>query len=231
MTILVYDVKKTDGMELVRIIKDQRPGDEVHFFDKREEIAKFADSHLYQVVFICDHDDTEDTRLTAQDITHVIPGVNLIIAAKDTDLCPDAIRLHASGYILYPPDEKKVAFEFENLLYPATDDIPLIRVSGQGPEIYINDRPVEFAYSRTATLFEILLSLDGAMISTASIGDRIWDESKSVEKRRSYLQNLRMDLKKTLARWDLEDAVKHRRGKMWLDTDRFRLEYRRNMEK
>lgn len=230
MTILVYDVKKTDGRELVRIIKDQRPGDDVHLFDKREEIIKFADSHLFQLVFVFYHEDPGETRETSNTLTHVIPNVNLVIAAKDYSFCPEAVRLHASGYILYPLDEKKVVYEFGNLLYPVMDELPVIRVFGEGPDIYINDRPVDFAYSRTAKLFEILLSLDGATISTASIGDRIWDDSKSAEKRRTYLQNLRFDLKKTLAVWGLEDAVKHRRGKMWLDTERFRLEYRRDME-
>ena len=230
MTILVFDTDKKSGGHLAEIIGKQCPMDDVHYFCEKEELIRFAGGHLFQVVFLRVCMKREELKAIGHRLTHIIPGVNLILVAEDEGYCLDAIRLHASGYMLYPADGKKIRYELQNLLYPVTDKLPVIRIEGSVPEIYINDSPAGFAYSMTAALFEILISLNGAMISTALIGDRLWDESKSLEKKRSYLQNLRLDLKKTLAAWGLEDALKHRRGKMWLDMDRFVIEDRRNVK-
>ena len=227
MTILVYDSAGKDGKRLSESLKKICPDDKVSFFCREKELLEFAGEHLYQTVFMFLNDEPVKELELSDKLMHIIPRVNLIIAAKDEKFCLRALKLHASGYIILPADEDRIREELENLLYPAPLELPVISADEKTSEISIDGKQLCFSYRLTAKLFILLLKADGAMVSTASIIDMLWEE-KTPEKSRSYLQNLRSDLKKTLAGAGLEDLLMHRRGKMWLDRDRFRLEFRRN---
>ncbi len=219
-TILVYDRQGDTGTVLTGLLKRLCPADRVYGFTGAEDILKYADGHLYQVVFVRLLNAGEELGL-ARSLTGMIPGVNLIFLSDDKESMVDAIRLHASGYICLPLTEESVEYELGNLLYPVQSELPVISVRGEPSEVYIDGRPVHFAYRKTSELLVLLLQMKGAMLRTERMSDYLWEEDKPVEKSRSYLQNLRSDLIHTLSMYGLDGAVCHRRGKMWLDRDMF----------
>lgn len=219
-TILVYDRQGDTGTALTGLLKRLCPADRVYGFTGAEDILKYADGHLYQVVFVRLLNAGEELGL-ARSLTGMIPGVNLIFLSADKESMADAIRLHASGYICLPLTEEAVKYELGNLLYPVQSEPPVISVREDASEVYINGAPVHFTYRKTAELLILMLKMNGAMLRTEKIIDCLWEEDKPVEKSRSYLQNMRSDLIHTLSMYGLDGAVCHRRGRMWLDRDMF----------
>ena len=50
----------------------------------------------------------------------IIPHTNIVFVTGYSDYMMDAIRLHASGYLLKPVDEDQLREQFDNLLYPTS---------------------------------------------------------------------------------------------------------------
>ena len=223
MTDLIYDSGQTAGEELHDILMKLDPEDRVLLFSDKSGILKYADSHIYHTVFVCLNGVTEEEFELSSALLNMIPGVNLIFLAEDEGYIRRALNMHASGYILLPLDEEKVRFELGNLLYPVASEVPEIIVDHDKYEIFIDGKPVSFAYSRTKELFMLLLRMDGAMVRNEKMMDYIFEENKPQDKSRSYLQNLRSDLIHTLALYGLDGAVCHRRGSMWLDRTKFTI--------
>ena len=219
MTILVYDGKGEKGEELTGLLGELTPDDRVHLFNNPKEITDYADSHIYNVVFVCLYD--EDDISLALALMHIIPEVNMILTAQDERYMKQALYMHASGYICMPLTEEALEAELSNLLYPPAPGCPVVRWDEKSGEVYIDGEPVHFAYSKTRDLFILLLSMKGAMVRTEKMRDHLFDEDKQDGKSRSYLQNLRSDLIHSLARYGLEDAVCRRRGRMWLDRNKY----------
>jgi len=221
MRILVFDGDEKNGQVLYDILKSVSPLDETRIFKDRKELMDFAHGHIFHLVFLFPDRDPEKTAGLGAALSRVIPGVNLVFVCEDEGFCMEAIRLHASGYIKLPLGEENVREVLENLLYPVPRKLPVIEVDEAGNEVYINGVPAAFSYNRTKLLMVLLLKLKGATISSVSLRDRLWEEDKPAERTSSYLQNLRADLRKTLAGFGLEEAVKQRRGRMWLDSELF----------
>ena len=224
MVILVYDRsgKAADG--LPGLLKAGYGEDSVHYFTDRSELMHYADRHIFHVVFLCLSDKAEEELDDAGKLCLIIPGVNLIIISEDERYMSRALKLHASGYICLPFTEEAVDSELHNLLYPVYDDLPLLRLERRnGITVYIDEKPVSFAYKKTGELLALLIDMEGGMLSNEVMIDRLWEESKDIDKSRSYLQNVRSDLIHTLSAWGLQEAVKHKRGRMWLDMSRFRV--------
>ena len=224
MTILIYDRSGQEGDKLSDILKKLVPDDNIQFFTEEDELLRYAGGHIFHVVFMRLEGSGEGELKLSGVLSRMIPGVNLILMADTEGFMAEAIRLHASGYICLPVTEEAAGRELSNLLYPVSHVLHVIRLDDKKPEVYIDEKPVSFAYSKTKELFILLLKMDGAMLRSEKMRDCLWDEHKPVEKSRSYLQNLRSDLIKTLALYGLEDAVCRRRGCMWLDRGKFVLE-------
>ncbi len=224
MVILVYDSsgKAADGLH--GILKAGYGEDNVHYFTDRAKLMHYADRHIFHVVFLCLSVQAEEELDDAGRLCLIIPGVNLIIISEDERYMSRALKLHASGYICLPLTEEAVDSELHNLLYPVYDDLPLLRLERRnGITVFIDEKPVSFAYKKTGELLALLFDMEGGMLSNEVMIDRLWEESKDIDKSRSYLQNVRSDLIHTLSAWGLQGAVKHKRGRMWLDMSRFRV--------
>ncbi len=224
MVILVFDRVKDTGEELSGMLKEMYGEDSVHFFRDRDGLIRFCERHIFHVLFFCVSGETEKDLLLSEEAMHLIPEVNLILLYRDDSLISRALKIHASGYIRLPVTREKVESEMDNLLFPVYESLPEIRIEeGDKIKVYINDTPVRFSYEKTARLLNLLLDRRGGMLSTGEMINGLWEEDRDIEKSRSYLQNIRSDLLHTLSRYGLKDVVKHRRGRMWMDTGKFRV--------
>lgn len=224
MVILVFDREKDTGEELSGILKEMYGEDVVYFFNDRDRLTAFCERHIFHVLFFCVSGQTEEDLLLSEETMHLIPEVNLILLYRDESLIGRALKIHSSGYIMLPVTREKVESEMDNLLYPIYESLPEIRIEdGDIIKVYINDTPVRFSYKKTAKLLNLLIERRGGMLSTGEMINGLWEEDRDIEKSRSYLQNIRSDLFHTLSLYGLRDAVKHRRGRMWMDTGKFRV--------
>ena len=141
------------------------------------------------------------------------PKINLIFTTGFSEYASRAFRVHASGYIIKPVTPDKVLAEMGHLRFsPKDQTASRVRIRAFGPfEIYIDEVPVSFKYTKTKELLAILVDRKGTLCSTSTICGCLW-ENDAVDAHRSYLKNLRRDLFTTLTDHGCEEIITRSKG-------------------
>ena len=150
------------------------------------------------------------------------PFVNLIFINEDGSFGFEAMKLHASGYILSPAKSPDVKKEMTELRYPEFKNKQK-RVFAQtfgNFELFIDGEPVAFKYSRTKEIVAILVNNRGAQTTNGEIIASLWEDDGDPEKKLSYLCNLRQDLQNTLKKYKAESIIIKQRGSMAIAKDK-----------
>ncbi|MBQ8109597.1 MAG: response regulator [Clostridia bacterium] len=154
------------------------------------------------------------------------PLVNLIYTSEKQDCCPGALALHASGFLSKPVTQADAGRELADLRHPAAQKRHK-RVFAQtfgSFELFVDDKPVAFKYSRTKEIVALLVNNRGAQTTNGEIIGALWEDDGDPEKRGSYLSNLRQDLQNTLSRLNVTDIINKQRGSLAIAVDRIRCD-------
>ena len=157
-----------------------------------------------------------------QYLQELYPLVNLIYLSDNTDRSFDAMRQHASGYLLSPPTAALMKRELEDLRHPAVQKKQR-RVFAQtfgNFELFVDGKPVAFKYSRTKELVAVLVNNRGAQTTNGEIIACLWEDDGDPDKKASYLSNLRQDLQNTFTRLRLNGIILKQRGSLAIAADR-----------
>ncbi len=157
-----------------------------------------------------------------QYLQELYPQVNLIYFSDGPEGAYDAMRHHASGFLLRPAGEDCLRRELEDLRHPAALKKQK-RVFAQtfgNFELFVDGKPVAFKYNRTKEIVALLINNRGAQTSNGEIIATLWEDDGDPEKKASYLSNLRQDLQNTFTRLKLNGIILKQRGSMAIATDR-----------
>ena len=157
-----------------------------------------------------------------QYLQELYPLVNLIYLSENTDRSYDAMRQHASGYLIAPPTQALMQRELEDLRHPAVQKKQK-RVFAQtfgNFELFVDGKPVAFKYARTKEIVAVLVNNRGAQTTNGEIIACLWEDDGDPEKKASYLSNLRQDLQNTFTRLRLNGIILKQRGSLAIAADR-----------
>ena len=150
------------------------------------------------------------------------PFVNLIYLTGYPEFGYEAMKIHASGYILKPATEQNVRREMEDLRFPEERKLHK-RVFCQtfgNFEIFVDGKPVAFKYTKTKEIVAILVNNRGAQTTNGEIIASLWEDDGDPEKKASYLSNLRQDLQNTFNKLKLSGIIVKQRGSMAIAADK-----------
>ena len=119
-----------------------------------------------------------------QYLQELYPLVNLIYLSEDRTRAYDAIRQHASGYLLRPASEEGVRRELDDLRHPAAEKKHK-RVYAQtfgNFELFVDGKPVAFKYTRTKEIVALLINNRGAQTTNGEIIATLWEDDGDPEK-------------------------------------------------
>ena len=157
----------------------------------------------------------------------VNPRINIIFTTGYSEYIEEAfIRLRASGYLMKPITGDMVRHELDNLRYPVElggDKRVRIRAFGAF-EIFIDEKPVIFHYSKTKELCAYLIDREG-MCSVAELLENLWEDGDKILDHRSYLQNMISDLTKTFNEQGLKDVIIKKYGSIGIDATKLDCDY------
>ena len=112
----------------------------------------------------------------------IFPHTNIVFVTGYSDYMMDAIRLHASGYLLKPVDEDQLREQFDNLLYPASG-------KGNGQKFYAqtfgnfkfycDGSPVHFARAKAKELLAYLIDKKGAACTRGELLVNVFDDGST----------------------------------------------------
>ena len=84
-----------------------------------------------------------------QYLQDLYPLVNLIYLSEDSEQAYDAMRQHASGYLIKPAEQESVRRELEDLRHPAAQkrEKRLFAQTFGNFELFVDGKPVAFKYN------------------------------------------------------------------------------------
>ena len=149
----------------------------------------------------------------ARQLKKIHPEINIIFTTGYSEYTADAMKLHASGYIMKPVTMEKVRREIEDLRYPIAQTLHAkLQVQTFGNfEAFVNCEPVHFTYKKTRELLAYLVDRKGSLCTNGEIMAILWEDDAN-DRHTSYLKNLRKDLKNTLESLGCADVLVQRRG-------------------
>ena len=214
------DKKALDGIR--SILDKRRPKAACYYFE--DPLAALAQARETEIdVALLEVDTPELSGLDlGRYLKELNPYVNLIYLNAGESYAYDAMRQHASGYVVKPGDENDIQYELDSLRFPEIRK-KLKRVYAQtfgNFEFFVDGEPVEFKYSRTKEIVAILINNKGAQTTNGEIIADLWEDGADPDKKLSYLCNLRQDLQNTFTRLKLDGIILKQRGSMAIAKDR-----------
>ena len=181
MIVIAVDDEAPALKSLSDTIKKVRPDAEVYLFRDPTTALQSLESNLVKpdVIF----SDIQMYDMTGIQFAHrvkvIYPYTNIVFVTGYSEYMMDAIRLHASGYLLKPVDEDQLREQFNNLLYPMSR-------KGNGQkfyaqtfgnfEFYCNGSPVHFARAKAKELLAYLIDKNGAACTRSELLVNVFDD-------------------------------------------------------
>ena len=227
MRIVAVDDEKLALEGIVSVIQKVRPDDEIVGFRNPLDALTDIEQNGCDVAFL----DMEMYEMHGVDLARRLkldhPMVNIIFTTGYSQYMGEAFAMHASGYLLKPITREKVEAEFMNLRYikPVSDKAG-IRVQTFGNfEVFIEEEPVKFQYSKTKEMFAYLIDRNGAMCTNGELVGILWEDSADGKQKESYLKNLKADLLHLLAEAGCADILVKQRGKIAVNPEKVNCDY------
>ncbi|MBR0031545.1 MAG: response regulator [Treponema sp.] len=223
LKIFVVDDEYLSLEGTVDIVKKILPDADVHGFRDAEEALDFAKKEVPSLAFL----DIETRSISgieiARQLKELNPNVNIVFVTGYSNYMEDAFALHASGYVMKPMSKEKIRKEILNLRFPLMEKKVRVRTFGSF-EVFINDMPVFFNYTKTKELFAILIDACGSLLSVNTIINILWDDDDG-DAHKSYFRNLVADLKRIFSDDGLSDVIINRRGYLGVNCSKISCDY------
>ncbi len=222
MKIIAVDDERIALEGLLDMIGEAAPTAELNGFEYPEDALAFVDENDCNIAFL----DVEMAGMSGVELAEQLkrrnPDINIIFATGFEEYRKEAYDLHASGYLTKPITVEKVKRELSDLRRPITKNVRL-RVQAFGNfEVFVDETPIAFKYSKTKELFAYLIDRKGALCTLAEMQAVLFEDGSNHE---SYMKSLRRDLLGILTLLGCEDVVVQQRGKLGIIPDRVECDY------
>lgn len=157
------------------------------------------------------------------------PSVNIIFVTAYTQYSLEAMKMHASGYLVKPVMKDDIIRELADLRTPLEEkSTSRIKVQCFGNfEVYIDGVPCQFKYIKTKELLAYLIDRRGAYCTNGELLGALWEDKEVTLSLENYLRNLISDLKSVFRRAELEDLIIKKKGQICIVTSDIDCDYYR----
>lgn len=217
MKVLLVDDENLQLTRLTAVVKKVLPDDEIFAYSNPVEALEENKSNPFDIAFLDIEMPKINGIMLAKSLKTINPKINIIFVTAYDEYALDAMKLHASGYVSKPVNERKIQFEVDGLRYPTEMRIKnKLQVKCFGNfEVFYQGEPLKFTYSKTKELFAYLIDREGSRVNINEINATLWEEDH-----KSYLRNLIADLQKTLKEIDADDVFIKRHNECYIDVDK-----------
>lgn len=207
------------------IVQKVLPDSEVYAFHSPLEAKRYAESNRVDVALL----DIQMPGVTGVELARALkrlqPDINIIFVTAYDDYYADAMKMHASGYLVKPLREEQLLEELRELRRPvarAENKNRLFARAFGDFEVFFNDKPLLFRYQKTKEMFAYLIDRRGAMVTSEALITVLWGGELD---RSNFFKQVRKDLNDTLAEIGYSDILLRRRGSLGLLIDRISCDY------
>ncbi len=210
MRILCVDDEPLMLQMLETAVNEAKPDAETVSFEYPDELLEDAKKNGCDIAFLDIHMSGMTGVELAAELKKINPKMNIIFVTGFSEYTGDAMRLHASGYIMKPVTKEAVESELNDLRFPVIPkDNSLLRVQCFGNfDVFTPEgKNVHFERSRSKEIFAYLVHRHGSSCSTREIAAALFEDEPYDKKQQSYLQTLIAAMIKSLKKIGAESAI------------------------
>ena len=222
MKIIAVDDEPIALEGLLDAIREAAPTAQLNGFEYPEDALAFVDENDCNIAFL----DVEMAGMSGVELAAQLklrnPDINIIFATGFGEYRKEAYDLHASGYLTKPITVEKVKKELADLRRPI-EKSACLRVQAFGNfEVFVDETPIAFKYSKTKELLAYLIDRKGALCTLAELQAVLFEDEGGHE---AYMKSLRRDLIGILTLLGCENAIVQQRGKLGVIPERVECDY------
>ena len=165
MRILCLDDEPLALKMLEQAVRQAKPDADITAFRKQAELLEQAKQGGCDIAFLDIHMRGMNGVELAKELKAVNPKMNIIFVTGFSEYAGDAMKLHASGYIMKPVTAEEVAAELSDLRFPIVPKSDaLLRVQCFGNfEVFMPDGEImKFDRSKSKEIFAYLVHRHGS---------------------------------------------------------------------
>ncbi len=233
MRMLCVDDEPLMLIMLERAVKEAAPEDEVYSFHYQEDLLEDAKKNGCDVAFLDIHMRGMNGVELAKELKAVNPKMNIIFVTGFSEYAGDAMKLHASGYIMKPVTAEEVKKELSDLRFPMVPKKKaLLRVQCFGNfDVFLpGGEHVRFERSKAKEIFAYLVHRNGSSCTIKEIAAVLFEDEPYDKKQQNYMQQLTHALMKSLRAVGAEEAVVKDFNALAVNPERLDCDYYRFKE-
>ena len=230
MRILCVDDEPLALQMLMISVRKAKPDAEVDGFEEPEDLLEEAEKNGCDIAFLDIHMSGMDGVAAAKKLKEINPKMNIIFVTGYSEYAGEAMRLHASGYIMKPVNKQKVAAELEDLRFPIVPrKNALLRVQCFGNfDVFIPDgKPLHFERSRATEVFAYLVHRHGSSCTKKELAAALFEDMPYDNKQQVYLQKIVAAMMKALREAGAEQVIHKSYNSMSVNVDLLDCDYYR----
>lgn len=221
MKVIIVDDEKHAINTLKRNLSGIIDDSNITTFDRSINALEYIKENEVDVAFL-DVDMPEINGINlAKEMKKYKPKVNIIFCTGYSEYMQQAIKLHASGYLLKPSDKEKVKEALDNLLYPLDPIKNHFYAKTFGNfDFFVDGVPLRFSRSKSKELLAYLVSLKGASTNRKEISAILFEDEYNL-KTQNYLSKIYKDLIDALESVGAKGLVRKGYNSYWVDISLF----------
>lgn len=234
MRILAADDEPLALEMLTDAIKEAVGDGEIFSFTKPSKLLEFVkDNEPCEIAFLDIHMRGMTGVELAKKLKDITPEINIIFVTGFDQYTGEAMKLHASGYIMKPVTKEKIEQEMGDLRHPIVPkNDALLRVQCFGNfDVFTPDGvPVHFERSRSKEVFAYLVHRNGSSCSIKEIAAALFEDEPYDLKQQAYIQKIISAMMKSLRNCNAESVIFKKYNSLSVDKSKLDCDYYRFKE-
>ena len=233
MRILCVDDEPLMLQMLEMAVREAKPDADVTAYDDQDVLIADAAENGCDIAFLDIHMRGMNGVELAKKLKEINPKMNIIFVTGFSEYTGDAMRLHASGYIMKPVTKEKVEAELSDLRFPIVPKSnALLRVQCFGNfDVFLPDGShMHFERQRSKEVFAYLVHRQGSSCTTREIAAALFEDEPFDNKQKNHVQQLIYAMIKSLKAAGAEKAVTRSYNALAVNPDVLDCDYYRFKE-
>lgn len=224
MRIIVCDDERPALENLVIAIRGAVPDCEPVAFRYPGDVLGYAKENAFDVAFL-DISMPEMSGIElAKELKKILPALNVIFVTAYGVYAVDAVRLHASGYVMKPVSKASIEREMKNLLYPVLPEGGMyVQTFGQF-EVFSQGKPLRFVSAKCKEMFAYLVDKEGASVNRKELSAALFLDEPYTLKVQNYFSKIVKALEDSLSQAGYGNVFVRAYNSYAIDKDAFRCD-------